>query len=106
MNDHWWFQGLSIRKKLILAILITSTFGLVVSAGAFFWYGVLSARADLQNEIATITDVVAAHSTAALAFSDSKAATNTLQALRMDKRIVGAALSDPTGKPLAVYGDD
>ena len=106
MNDHWWFQGLSIRKKLILAILITSTFGLVVSAGAFFWYGVLSARADLQNEIATITDVVAAHSTAALAFSDSKAATNTLQALRMDKRIVGATLSDPTGKTLAVYGDD
>jgi signal transduction histidine kinase/CheY-like chemotaxis protein len=66
----------------------------------------LSARSDLQHEISTITDVVAAHSTAALAFSDAKAASETLQALRMDERIVGAVLSDAAGKALAAYGDD
>jgi len=106
MTGHRWFQNSSIRKKLILAMVITSSFGLVVSAAAFFWYEAVSARADLQHEVSTITDLVAAHSTAALAFSDSKAAAETLQALRMDKRIVGAILSDPTGKALAMYGDD
>ena len=106
MKGHWWFQDLSIRTKLVLAIVITTSLGLVVSAGTFFWYEVLSARSDLQNEIASITDVVAAHSTAALAFSDAKAASETLQALRMDKRIVAAVLSDPSGKTLATYGDN
>ena len=105
MSGHQLFRNLSIRSKLILAMVITSSFGLVVSAGAFFWYGALSARSDLQHEISIITDVVAAHSTAALAFCDAKAASETLLALQMDHRIVGAALSDPSGKALATYGD-
>jgi len=105
MKGHWFFQDFSIRTKLIVAMVVTSSLGLVASAGAFFWYGALSARSDLQHEISTITDVVAAHSTAALAFSDAKAASETLQALRMDKRIVGAVLSDASGKTLATYGD-
>jgi hypothetical protein len=67
MKGHRWFQDYSIRKKLILAIVVTSSFGLVVSAAAFLWYGALSARSDLQHEISTVTDVVAAHSTATLA---------------------------------------
>jgi signal transduction histidine kinase/DNA-binding response OmpR family regulator len=106
MSGRRWSKDLSIRGKLILAIVITSSFGLVISAAAFFWYGAVSARSDLQHEISIVTDVVAAHSTAALAFSDAKAASNTLQALRMDRRIVGAVLSDPSGKALATYGDN
>ena len=106
MKGRRWLQDFSIRQKLILAMVVTSSFGLVISAAAFLWYGALSARSDLQHEISTITDVVAAHSTAALAFSDAKAASETLQALRMDERIVGAVLSDAAGKALAAYGDD
>ena len=106
MKGRLWLQDFSIRQKLILAMVVTSSFGLVISAAAFLWYGALSARSDLQHEISTITDVVAAHSTAALAFSDAKAASETLQALRMDERIVGAVLSDAAGKALAAYGDD
>jgi signal transduction histidine kinase len=101
----WFFQNYSIRKKLIVAMIGTSGFGLFVAAGVFFWYDAVSARWDLQREISTITDVVAAHSTAALAFSDARAASETLQALRMDKRIVGAVLTDTSGKALATYGD-
>ena len=106
MKGRRWLQDFSIRQKLILAMVVTSSSGLVISAAAFLWYGALSARSDLQHEISTITDVVAAHSTAALAFSDAKAASETLQALRMDERIVGAVLSDAAGKALATYGDD
>jgi signal transduction histidine kinase/DNA-binding response OmpR family regulator len=106
MSGRQWSKDFSIRNKLILAMVVTSSFGSVVSAAAFFWYGALSARSDLRHEISIITDVVAAHSTAALAFSDAKAASQTLQALRMDGRIVGAVLSDPSGKALATYGDN
>jgi signal transduction histidine kinase/CheY-like chemotaxis protein len=105
MTAYRWFQACSIRRKLILAMVVTSSLGLVVSGVAFFWYEALSARYDLQRELATITDVVAAHSTAALAFSDARAATETLRALRMDRRITGAVLADPSGEVLANYGE-
>ena len=105
MTAYRWLQAFSIRQKLILAMIVTSSLGLAVSGVAFLWYEALSARADLQREIATITDVVAAHSTAALAFSDARTATETLRALRMDPRILGAVLADPSGQVLANYGE-
>ena len=104
MNRHSWFHGFSIRNKLIAAMVVTSSFGLLVSTLAFFWCGAISARSDLRHEISTITDVVAAHSVAPLAFADRKAALETLQGLQMDPRIVGAALCDASGNTLATYG--
>jgi hypothetical protein len=74
MNICHRLQGCSMRIKLTLAMVVTSCLGLAISGAAFFWYGALSAKADLQREISTTTDVVAAHSTAALAFSDARAA--------------------------------
>src|ERR1043165_4862202 len=100
------FKDLSIRQKLLLAMVTTSSLGLVVSAIAFFWYGAVSARSDLQREISTITDMVAAHSTAALGFTDVQAASETLDALRIDKRIVSAVLTSPSGQVLASRGAD
>jgi signal transduction histidine kinase/CheY-like chemotaxis protein len=96
---------MTMRRKLTLAMVTVSSLGLVVSAGAFFWYGAITARADLRREIARMTDVVSAHSAAALAFSDPKAAAQTLEALRMDQRIAGAVLTDASGKVLARFGD-
>src|SRR5207245_5295256 len=104
MTLQTWFENLSIRQKLTVGMIVTSSIGLIISGVAFFWYEALSARSDLQREISTIADMVAAHSTAALAFSDSKAAAETLQAFNKDKRILGAALSGPSGKVLANYG--
>jgi signal transduction histidine kinase/CheY-like chemotaxis protein len=104
MKFYRWFQGSSMRVKLILAMVAISSFGSVISGLAYLWYGAVSAQSDLAREISTMTDVVAAHSTAALAFSDTKAAVETLQALRVDKRIVGAVLADTAGKVLARVG--
>jgi two-component system, sensor histidine kinase and response regulator len=98
------FRDISIRRKLTLAMLITSSIGLSVCGAAFFLYDAASARSDLRREISTTVDMLAAHSTAALAFSDSRAAAATLEPLRLDRRITGAALSDYQGFVLASYG--
>ena len=99
------FYNLSIRNKLIVSILSISTFGLLVSSAAYFGYSAVSAQVDLKRELLTITDLVAADTTAAVAFGDRKAAAETLGALRTDKRIVGAILSDAHGQTLANYGE-
>jgi two-component system, sensor histidine kinase and response regulator len=104
MKTRRWFNNASMRGKLIFAIVSTSSFGLIISGGSFFWYEAATDQSDLCQEISTMTDVVAAHSTAALAFSDAKAAVETLHALRMDKRILGAVLADTSGKILASFG--
>jgi len=104
MRTDRWLQKSSIRNKVTLSMVAVSSLGLAVSGIAFFWYGAVTARSDLKREISTITDVVAAHCTAALAFSDAKAAAETLEALHMDKRIVGAVLADASGKVLAKFG--
>ena len=105
MRNKRWFQDFSIRRKLILAMVVISGAGLVTSTAAFLWFGALSAASELQQEIAIVADLVAAHSTAALAFTDVKAASETLQALRMDRRIVAATLSDASGRVLVTYGN-
>ncbi len=105
MRVRQWFQNLSIRRKLTLGMVVTSGIGLLISGIALFWYQVLSTRAGMEQATSTMADMVAAHSTAALAFSDRQAAAETLQALRTNGRIVGAALFDSSGREVARYGE-
>jgi two-component system sensor histidine kinase/response regulator len=49
--------------------------------------------------------MMAVHSTAAVAFSDGKAAAETLAALPMQPDIVGAAIFEASGQKLAGYGE-
>jgi two-component system sensor histidine kinase/response regulator len=105
MKVHRRFQDLSIRRKLTLGMVITSSIGLSICGGAFFWYQALSTRTDLVREISTIADMMAVHSTAAVAFSDGKAAAETLAALPMQPDIVGAAIFEASGQKLAGYGE-
>jgi two-component system, sensor histidine kinase and response regulator len=99
------WKDYSIRQKLIMAIVIISGFGLLVMASVFFWYDAVFAASDLRHEVSTLADVIGAHSTAAVAFWDANAAASTLRGLRMDKRIVGATLTNAAGGVLATYND-
>jgi two-component system, sensor histidine kinase and response regulator len=105
MRDLRRFRDLSIRRKLTLAMVITSGVGLSICGCAFFFYQAISERAATVREVTTIADVVAAQSAAALAFSDARAAAETLQAFHMDQEVAGAELLDPSGRELARYGE-
>jgi PAS domain S-box-containing protein len=83
------------------------TSGIVVflTCLTFVAYRFFTFKQNAINQLATVGEIVAANSTAALAFEDQKDATETLQALKADKHIVAACLYDTSGKVFAKYPD-
>ena len=93
----------TIRRKLILAIMLTSTTALALAGTALTIHEVTSLRALLARELATRAAILAANSTAALAFQNPEDASQVLAGLRTDPSIVAAALYDARGGVFATY---
>jgi len=95
-----------IRRKLITAMMLTSTTVLVLTGAALIIYDVASSRQSLTRSLATRAEILAANSTAALAFDNRDDATQTLAALKSDPSTVVAALYDMHGELFAIYPAD
>ena len=93
----------TIRRKLILAIMLTSTTALALAGTALTIHEVASLRALLARELATRAAILAANSTAALAFQNQDDASQVLAGLRTDPSIQAAALYDERGALFATY---
>jgi two-component system, sensor histidine kinase and response regulator len=97
------FRERSIRQKLVVLITATSAlavFGAGVAALAF------QLRAFQLNRISRLSlaaDVIAANSSAPLAFNDKDAAAEMLSALQADPSVESACLYDRKGAPFARY---
>jgi two-component system sensor histidine kinase/response regulator len=93
----------SIGRKLALITALTSA----VALGMATTYGVVSDgvsfRQSLENDAGTVADLVAANSTAALAFLDEEAADETVGALRVSAAVQAAALYDTAGRRFASF---
>ena len=96
-------KDVPIRRKLIIANLLTSGAVLLITCAAFFAYEFLTFRQSMVQELRTVGEITAANSTAALAFDDLQAATETLEALKAEEHIVLAVLYDTAGHPFAQY---
>ena len=68
--------------------------------GVFDFWGLKRAMA---RDLATLADVLARNSTAALSFRDAHAAQDVLQALRAEPSVTGACIYTDDGKPFATY---
>jgi methyl-accepting chemotaxis protein len=101
-----WFRNLSIRGKLILSMLLTSTTVLVLVCTAFFAYEMNAFKRGLYRDMNVLADVLSRNSTAALQFDDPAAAETTLQALKAEPHVVGACLYKETGVRFASYRND
>src|SRR5712691_8542270 len=99
------FRNQPVKRKVIAAILLTSGAVLVIACGTFFTYELLTFRQMTARELSTVGQVVAANSTAALAFDNRTDATEVLSALSADRHIVAAGLYDKTGTLFAKYPD-
>jgi C4-dicarboxylate-specific signal transduction histidine kinase len=100
------FRKLSIRRKQVLIIMFTTTVALLLACSAFVFYDVVDFRAELVERIASIAEVIAEHSTAALDFSDTTTAEQTLQALSTESEVDAGCMYDRDGHVFAEYTRD
>ena len=92
-----------IRRKLMTVILLTSGVVLLLTCLAFFSYEVLTFRQATVEKLSTLGKIIAANSTAALAFENRGDANETLAALKAEPHIVAAGLYDQNGKLFSQY---
>jgi signal transduction histidine kinase/DNA-binding NarL/FixJ family response regulator len=100
------FQDLSIKRKLILMTMLTSSIALLLSSASFLIYDLISFRNLLTHDLSTQAQIIGYNSAAAMAFKDEPAATATLSALTVKGDIVSAALYSPNGQIFAHYFRD
>jgi len=92
-----------IQRKLMQVIMMACGVVLVLTCVAFFTYEFITYREITRDELATLGQVIADNSTAALAFDDKKDAEENLNSLKAQKHIVSACLYDTAGQIFAYY---
>src|SRR5713226_3709692 len=97
------FGKLSIRGKLMLIVMATSSTALLLACGIFLSYDVHVFRQSKQSQLIAIADAVGTNSTGALTFNDSDSATHTLQTMRARSHVIAAAIYDARGRRFASY---
>ena len=96
-------RNLPIRRKLMLANLLTSGAVLSLTCAAFITYEIITLHKNMVQGYTTRAQIIAANSTAALAFQNESDAEDVLRALKTDRRITVACIYDSTGKIFAKY---
>jgi signal transduction histidine kinase/DNA-binding response OmpR family regulator len=99
-------RALSLKRKLMLITMSTSTVALLLASVGFVAYDLLAFRRQMSDDLMTQAEIVGANSMAALAFQDAPAAREILAALKAREGIVAASLYSPTGVLLAQYHRD
>ncbi len=100
------FRNTPIRQKLMTVIMITSGAVLLLTCASFITYEVITLRKGMIEGYTTRAQIIAANSTAALAFQNQADATDVLSAFKTDRRIMAACLYDIHGKVFARYPAD
>ncbi len=96
-------QNLSIKRKLTLITMLTSSIALILSSVSFLIYDLVSFRHLLSQDLITQAEIIGYNSAGAMEFKDEPAATATLSALTAKEDIVTAVLYKPDGKIFAHY---
>ena len=84
----------SIRAKLLIVVVVTTCASLLLTGLALGAFELFSHRRTMTAGMATVSAIIGANSTAALAFSDARAAREILLALEPQREIRMACLYD------------
>jgi len=98
-----WYANLSLSRRLTALGVATSAISLFVAATAMLAFDMSSARQRLIRDTTLLADVIGANSTAALAFGDSQAATETIRAVAANDDIADARVWTTDGVLLAQF---
>ncbi len=93
----------TIRTQLVRLGVLASSTALLSACAAFVLYDYFTYRNSMVRELRTYAQIIAANSTAAILFHDSKAAAETLSALHAQRHIVTAQIDLPDGTRFARY---
>lgn len=99
-------KNMSIRTKQLLAIMLTSGVALVMACSLFLVFEVFAFRLELANNITVLAEAVGSNCAAAIDFNDSRAAEETLAALKANDNIVAAAIYTGDKEIFATYLGD
>src|SRR5229473_329663 len=95
-----------IRRKLMTMILLTSGAVLLLTCASFFAYEFVTFRQTTVRHLSSLGQIIAANSTAALAFENQDDAKEILAALKAERHIVAACLYNKNGKLFSKYPAD
>src|SRR5881628_2415699 len=95
-----------IKRKLTAILVLISGLVLLLTSAAFAGYQYWSLRQTTRDALSVRGRIIAANSTASLAFSNEADARELLSALRADRHIVAAVLYDKGGHVFAAYPAD
>ena len=96
-------QNLSIKRKLTLITMLTSSAALVLSSFSFLIYDLISFRHLLIEDLMTQAEIIGYNSAGAMEFKDVPAATATLSALTAKEGVITAGLYSRDSKMFAHY---
>src|SRR5438552_8159420 len=97
------FRDIPIKRKLTALFLLTSGAVLFLTCAAYFAYEFVTFRQTTRGQLLTLGQIVAANSTAALAFGNERDSGEILAALKAERHIVAAGLYDREGKLFSRY---
>ena len=101
-----FFYNLSIKRKLMIIIMLTSSFSILLACAAFVVNDYLQFRTNMERETQVLAQMIGNSSTASLLFNDRKSAEETLSALSAQPRIAFACLYSKDGQVAATYQRD
>lgn len=100
------WRDIPIQRKLMRAILITSGSVLLLTCLAYFTYDFFTFRQTTVRQLSVIGKIIAANSTAALAFDSRDDAFEILTSLKAQPHIVAAGIYDKNGDLFSYYPQD
>lgn len=96
-------RATSIQRRLMSILLSTSAAVVLLTSAVFCTYELITYRQATVVHLTTLAKVVAANSTAALAFDDREAADEILSAVRAESDLTMAALYTSNGALFSTY---
>jgi signal transduction histidine kinase/CheY-like chemotaxis protein len=97
------YRNLPIKHKLQRIIMVTVAIALVLACAAILAYDQVASRNSLSNDLGVLAEVFGSNSTAALSFSDQKAAQELLSGLKAMPSIEAAFIYTADGQVFASY---
>jgi PAS domain S-box-containing protein len=98
-----FLKNLSLQRKQMLIIMLTSSVALLLAGAAFIAYDTVTFRRELVGSVSVLAEAIGNNCAAAIDFNDPKTAEDTLAALHANGNIVSACVYSRDGQVFAVY---